>query len=39
MTDFARIPRDQDLDPLRERPNFRALILDRGFPRNPFAGP
>jgi hypothetical protein len=39
MADFARIDRDQSLDPLRERPNFRALMLDRGFPRNPFAGP
>jgi eukaryotic-like serine/threonine-protein kinase len=39
MTDFALIDRDHDLDPLRERPDFRALILDRGFPRDPFAGP
>jgi tetratricopeptide (TPR) repeat protein len=39
MTDFARIDRDQSLDPLRARPDFRALMLDRGFPRDPFAGP
>jgi eukaryotic-like serine/threonine-protein kinase len=39
MTDFALIDRDHDLDPLRERPDFRALILDRGFPRDPFSDP
>jgi serine/threonine protein kinase/WD40 repeat protein len=27
-TDFARMERDHDLDPLRERPDFRALILE-----------
>jgi eukaryotic-like serine/threonine-protein kinase len=28
MTDFAFIERDPDLDPLRERPDYRALILE-----------
>jgi len=28
MKDFALIDRDHDLDPLRERPDFRALILE-----------
>ena len=37
MTDYALMDRDHDLDPLRERPDFRALILDRGFPSNPLA--
>jgi hypothetical protein len=36
---FDVIERDQSLDPLRERPDFRALMLDRGFPRDPFANP
>jgi hypothetical protein len=31
--------RDQELDLLRERPDFRAFVLDGGFPRNPFANP
>jgi hypothetical protein len=31
--------RDRDLDPLRNRPDFRLLILDREFPSEPFAGP
>ena len=39
MTDFALLDRDHDLDPLRGRPDFRALILDRGFPRDPIANP
>jgi tetratricopeptide (TPR) repeat protein len=39
MTDFSIIERDHDLDPLRGRPDFRALLLDRAFPRDPFAGP
>ena len=30
---------DPDLDPLRGRADFRALILDRGFPLDPFARP
>jgi tetratricopeptide (TPR) repeat protein len=37
MTNFAIIVRDHDLDPLRDRADFRALILDRDFPSNPFA--
>jgi WD40 repeat protein len=37
MSDFASI--DHDLDPLRGRPDFHALILDRAFPADPFAGP
>jgi tetratricopeptide (TPR) repeat protein len=34
---FAMLDRDHDLDPLRDRPDFRALKLDRGFPSDPFA--
>jgi eukaryotic-like serine/threonine-protein kinase len=30
---------DRDLDPLRARVDFRALMMDRGFPRDPFAAP
>jgi hypothetical protein len=37
MADFALMDRDHDLDPLRDRADFRALVLDRGFPSNPFA--
>jgi hypothetical protein len=37
MTDYALMDRDRDLDPLRERPDFRALVLDRSFPSQPFA--
>ena len=39
MTDFALMDRDPDLDPLRNRLDFRDLILDAGFPRDPFADP
>ena len=28
---------DRDLDPIRDRADFRAALLDRGFPRDPFA--
>jgi hypothetical protein len=28
---------DNDLDPLRDRADFRALMLDRVFPADPFA--
>jgi tetratricopeptide (TPR) repeat protein len=38
LTDFAVMDRDPDLDPLRGRSDFRALVLDRGFPSHPFAG-
>jgi hypothetical protein len=31
--------RDRDLDPLRDRPDFRLLILDGDFPSEPLAGP
>ena len=34
---FAMMDRDHDLDPLRDRPDFRPLMLDRGFPSDPFA--
>jgi len=34
---FPLMDRDKDLDPLRGRADFQALILDRGFPRDPFA--
>ncbi len=30
---------DRDLEPLRDRPGFRLLILDRAFPRDLFARP
>ncbi len=39
MPNFDLMDRDQWLDPLRDRPDFRALMLDRGFPRDPFAHP
>jgi tetratricopeptide (TPR) repeat protein len=39
MKDFALIDSDADLDPLRNRPDFRAMVLDRVFPRDPFAEP
>jgi hypothetical protein len=35
---FPEMDRDKDLDPLRGRADFRALMLDRGFPLDPFAG-
>jgi tetratricopeptide (TPR) repeat protein len=37
MTDFNMMDHDNDLDPLRDRPDFRALMLDRVFPVDPFA--
>jgi serine/threonine protein kinase/WD40 repeat protein len=37
MNDFNHIDRDPDLESIRNRPEFRALILDGKFPRNPFA--
>jgi hypothetical protein len=33
---LSMIDRDRDLDPLRTRADFRALILDRDFPSDPF---
>ncbi|MGO9917396.1 MAG: protein kinase domain-containing protein [Isosphaeraceae bacterium] len=36
-SDFSGMDRDHDLDPLRGRADFQALILDRGFPVEPFA--
>ncbi len=36
---FALIDRDPVLDPLRGRADFRALMLDGRFPRDPFAAP
>jgi WD40 repeat protein len=30
---------DRDLDPLRTRADFRALLMNRAFPRDPFAAP
>jgi tetratricopeptide (TPR) repeat protein len=33
------IPGDHDLDPLRARADFRDLMADVAFPRDPFAGP
>ncbi len=37
MTDLNVMDGDHDLDPLRDRPDFRSLMLDRGFPSDPFA--
>jgi tetratricopeptide (TPR) repeat protein len=37
FSDFGLMDRDKDLDPLRGRADFKALVLDRGFPPNPFA--
>jgi hypothetical protein len=37
MTDFNTMDRDHDLDSLRDRPDFRALMRDRVFPSDPFA--
>jgi WD40 repeat protein/tRNA A-37 threonylcarbamoyl transferase component Bud32 len=37
FSDFRLMDRDEDLDPLRSRADFKALMLDRGFPLNPFA--
>jgi hypothetical protein len=31
------IRKDPDLDPLRSRPDFQALLLDLSFPADPFA--
>jgi WD40 repeat protein/tetratricopeptide (TPR) repeat protein len=38
-SDPARLSEDHDLDPLRDRADFRDLMADLGFPRDPFAGP
>jgi hypothetical protein len=35
--DVARMRHDPHLDPLRNRPDFQALILDLAFPADPFA--
>jgi WD40 repeat protein len=37
FSDFRLMDRDKDLDPLRSRADFKALMLDRGFPLDPFA--
>jgi tetratricopeptide (TPR) repeat protein len=37
VANFNMMDRDHDLDPLRNRPDFRALMLDRDFPADPFA--
>jgi eukaryotic-like serine/threonine-protein kinase len=39
MNDFALMDRDPELDPLRKRPDFRSLMVDRGFPSDPFTNP
>jgi hypothetical protein len=36
ISDPAQLRRDSDLDPLRPRADFRALLLDLDFPANPF---
>jgi eukaryotic-like serine/threonine-protein kinase len=33
------VSRDRDLDPLRSRDDFRALLMDLTFPAQPFASP
>ena len=33
----ARINRDPDLDPLRARPDFQALMMDLAMPADPFS--
>jgi serine/threonine-protein kinase len=37
LRDFAFMRRDPDLDPLRSRPDFQALMMDLEFPDEPFA--
>jgi serine/threonine-protein kinase len=37
LQDFAFMRRDPDLDPLRSRPDFQALMMDLEFPEEPFA--
>jgi eukaryotic-like serine/threonine-protein kinase len=37
LQDYAFMRRDPDLDPLRSRPDFRALMMDLEFPEEPFA--
>jgi WD40 repeat protein len=40
VADFALMDTDKDLDPLRGRADFQALMLDRSFPRDPIeSGP
>jgi len=34
---LPRLERDPDLDPLRQRPDFRLLMLELAFPADPFA--
>ena len=36
--DRAHMRADTDLEPLRNRPDFRALTMDLGFPAEPFRG-
>jgi hypothetical protein len=35
--DLNTLRKDEDLDPLRSRPDFQALLLDLAFPDEPFA--
>jgi hypothetical protein len=35
--DRAELATDTDLDPIRSRPDFQPILLDTGFPRDPFA--
>jgi tetratricopeptide (TPR) repeat protein len=35
--DFAKLKTDTDIDPIRSRPDFQPILLDAGFPLNPFA--
>jgi tetratricopeptide (TPR) repeat protein len=37
FADLSQLERDADLDPLRSRDDFRALLLDLAFPNDPFA--
>jgi serine/threonine-protein kinase len=34
--DAAKLAKDRDLDPLRERADFQALLMDQAFPDDPF---
>jgi hypothetical protein len=35
--DRTKLQTDTDLDPIRSRPDFQPILLDTGFPRDPFA--